>query len=88
MGNIHHRMTEAEKKLLTRITSVPGLMGGKPVIRGMRFPVSDVLELLASGLTKDDILDQHPILEPDDIPAALLFASLSLKNTAFVHDAA
>lgn len=63
-------------------------MGGKPVIRGLRFPVSDILELLASGLSKEEILEQHPILEPDDISAALLFASLSLKNTAFVHDAA
>jgi uncharacterized protein (DUF433 family) len=81
-------MNETEKTLLKRITSVQGLMGGKPVIRGLRFPVSDILELLASGLSKEEILEQHPILEPDDISAALLFASLSLKNTAFVHDAA
>jgi uncharacterized protein (DUF433 family) len=51
------------KALLERITLIPGLMGGKPTIRGMRFLVSDVLELLSSGLTEAEILEQHPLLK-------------------------
>jgi uncharacterized protein (DUF433 family) len=43
--------------LLDRITIQPGLMGGKPTIRGLRFPVSDVLELLSSGLSESEFLN-------------------------------
>ncbi len=71
--------------LLNRITLLPGLMGGKPTIRGMRFPVSDVLELLSSGLSESEILEQHPLLEKEDIKAALLYASFKLKNTVIIH---
>jgi uncharacterized protein (DUF433 family) len=60
-------------------------MGGKPTIRGSRFPVSDILELLSSGLTEAEILEQHPILEKQDIAAALLYASMKIKNTAVIH---
>jgi len=73
--------------LLDRITIQPGLMGGKPTIRGLRFPVSDILELLSSGLTETDILEQHPILEKPDIAAALLYASMKIKNTVVIHAA-
>lgn len=80
-------MTSQQQILLERITIVPGLMGGKPTIRGMRFPVGDILELLSSGLTDKDILEQHPILEREDIQAALLYASLKMKNTVVIHAA-
>ena len=73
--------------LLARITLIPGLMGGKPTIRGMRFGVSDVLELLASGMSTSAILEQHPLLEEEDIKASLLYASLKIKN-AFIINAA
>jgi uncharacterized protein (DUF433 family) len=73
--------------LLDRITIQPGLMGGKPTIRGLRFPVSDILELLSSGLTEAEILEQHPILEKADIAAALLYASMKIKNTVVIHAA-
>ena len=66
-------MDTKQQELLNRITIKPGLMGGRPTIRGLRFPVSDILELLASGLTEIQILEQHPILEQPDIQAALLF---------------
>jgi uncharacterized protein (DUF433 family) len=66
-------MTQQQQILLQRITITPGLMGGKPTIRGLRFPVGDILELLASGLATKEILEQHPILEAEDIQAALLF---------------
>ena len=62
-------------------------MGGKPIIRGMRFPVADVLQLLASGMTEAEILEQHPYLEKDDIPAALLYASSSINNKRIIHAA-
>lgn len=73
--------------LLDRITIQPGLMGGKPTIRGLRFPVSDILELLSNGLTEIEILEQHPILERSDIAAALLYASMKIKNTVVIHAA-
>jgi uncharacterized protein (DUF433 family) len=50
-------------ELLKRITIVPGLMSGQPTIRNMRFPVGDILEMLVSGMTNEEILEQHPILE-------------------------
>jgi uncharacterized protein (DUF433 family) len=62
-------------------------MGGKPTIRGLRFPVSDILELLSSGLTESEILEQHPILEKADIAAALFYASMKIKNTVVIHAA-
>lgn len=78
-------MSTTNEILLERITLVPGLMSGRPTIRGMRFPVSDVLELLSSGLSETEILDQHPILEKEDIKAALLYASFKLKNAIIIH---
>ena len=62
-------------------------MGGKPTIRGMRFPVADILEMLASGMTNEEIIEQHPSLEKEDILAALLYASLKLTNTRIIHAA-
>jgi uncharacterized protein (DUF433 family) len=61
--------------LLNRITFNPLQCGGRPCIRGMRIRVVDILELLASGATREEILADFPYLESDDITAALLFAS-------------
>ena len=76
-----------QEQLLQRITTRPGVMSGRPTIRGLRFPVSNILELLASGLSQKEILVQHPILEPQDISAALIYAPLKMKNTVVVHAA-
>jgi uncharacterized protein (DUF433 family) len=76
-----------ETELVKRITIVPGLMGGKPTIRGMRFPVKDVIELLASGMSTTQILEEHPALEEEDIKASLLYAALRLGNTTILHAA-
>ena len=76
-----------ETELLKRITIVPGLMGGRPTIRGLRFPVGDIYEMLASGMTTEDILEQHPILERQDIQAALLYAAYRIKNTLMINAA-
>lgn len=62
-------------------------MSGRPVVRGMRFPVSNILELLASGLSVNEIINQHPLLEENDIKAALLYASLKMNNTVVIHAA-
>lgn len=80
-------MNFKHQQLLERITIVPGLMSGKPTIRGMRFPVGDILEMLADGMTEDEIIEQHPVLEKEDIHAALLFASVKMKNTIVIHAA-
>lgn len=81
-------MKEQEvQALLSRVTIKPGMMGGRPTIRGLRFPVGDILELLASGMKEQEILEQHPILEQEDILAALLFASLQINNTRIIHAA-
>jgi uncharacterized protein (DUF433 family) len=61
--------------LADRIESNPGKCGGRPCIRDLRIRVSDVLELLASGMTREQILSEHPSLEDADISASLRFAS-------------
>jgi uncharacterized protein (DUF433 family) len=59
----------------TRITFNPAQCGGRPCIRGMRIRVSDILEMLAEGVTPAAILADFPDLEPEDISAALRFAA-------------
>ena len=59
-----------------RITVEPEIMGGRPCIRGLRIRVKDVLELLASGATQEEILADYPYLEAADITAVLQFAAL------------
>jgi len=58
-----------------RITVDPGVMGGKPCIRGLRFPVSRLLGLLAVGEDAESILAEYPYLEPEDIHEALSYAA-------------
>jgi uncharacterized protein (DUF433 family) len=60
---------------LNRITVDPTVCNGKACIRGLRFPVSRLLGLLASGETKESILKGYPYLEPEDIAEALLYAA-------------
>jgi len=76
-----------ETELLKRITVIPGLMSGKPTIRGMRFPVGDILEMLATNMTSQEILEQHPLLEKEDIQAALIYAAFRTKNTLIINAA-
>lgn len=65
---------------LSRITINPEQCGGRPCIRGMRIRVTDVLDLLAAGLSAEQVLDELPDLEPEDITAALQFASRKLDH--------
>ena len=62
--------------LLKRITLNPSVCKGKPTIRNMRFTVSQLLELLAGGMTENEILNDYPYLEKKDIQACLQYASL------------
>jgi len=61
--------------LLDRITVDPEKCGGRPCIRGLRVRVKDILDMLAGGATRAEILADYPYLEDDDITAALEFAS-------------
>lgn len=63
-----------EQSLRSRITSDSEILGGKPLIRGMRIRVSDVLGYLAAGETRETLLREFPDLENDDITAALEYA--------------
>ena len=64
----------------TRITIDPEKMGGAPCIRGLRIPVATVVGMIATGSTKEEILQEFPDLEPDDLKEALLFAADALKE--------
>lgn len=68
------------KEIMERITVDPEQCGGRPCIRGMRIRVTDVLDLLAAGLSVSEILDEMPALEREDIEAALRFASRRLDH--------
>lgn len=61
--------------LLKRITLDPEICHGKPCIRGLRYPIELILELLSSGMTYEEILADYDDLERDDILAVLLFAA-------------
>lgn len=63
-----------------RITVNPNQCGGKPCVRGMRIRVTDVLELLANGLTPTQIIDELPDLEPDDLKACIRYALMKINH--------
>ncbi|SFT56199.1 Uncharacterized conserved protein, DUF433 family [Algoriphagus locisalis] len=66
--------------LLNRITIDAGICHGKPCVRGMRWPVEVVLDMLGTGMSVEEILDDHPELERQDILACLQYAKLSLSG--------
>ena len=70
--------------LLQRITINPKQCGGRPCIRGMRIRVSDILDRLSAGLTIDQIVEELPDLEPDDIRAALAYVSSRTNHPVLV----
>lgn len=67
-------------ELMDRITADPERCGGRPCIRGMRIRVTDVLDLLANGLSPEEIVEEMPDLELEDIRASLRFASRRLDH--------
>ncbi|MCE2896181.1 MAG: DUF433 domain-containing protein [Flammeovirgaceae bacterium] len=72
---------------LTRITINPDICFGKPCIRGMRWPVAVVLDLLSSGMSFAEVLEDHPELEREDILAALQYAKLTTSGKS-IYDMA
>ncbi len=75
-------MPDAER--LSRITLRPEQCGGRPCVRGMRIRVTDVLDLLASGQTREQVLEDMPDLESEDIEACLRFASRRIDHPVVV----
>lgn len=66
---------------LDRITFDPHVMGGRACIRGMRIPVSLVVNLVANGMTIPEIIDAYPYLEPEDIHQALHYVAWLAEET-------
>jgi uncharacterized protein (DUF433 family) len=68
-------MATHDRADVSRITVIPGQRSGQPCIRGLRVTVWDVLDMLASGMTEDEILNEYPYLEKADFPAVYAYAS-------------
>ncbi|MEO0348726.1 MAG: DUF433 domain-containing protein [Cyanobacteria bacterium P01_A01_bin.15] len=73
---------------LSRITFNPDILGGKPIIRGLRISVAMILELLAKGASNQEILEDYPDLEMADIYAALLYAYRLVESEEVFEQAA
>ncbi|MBK6622162.1 MAG: DUF433 domain-containing protein [Saprospirales bacterium] len=66
-------------ELLKRITIDPAICHGKPTVRGLRYPVEIILDLLSAGMTTQELLEDYPDLEGDDIRACLAFAAKLMR---------
>ena len=66
--------------LLNRITTNPDILAGKPVVRGMRISVEQVIKMLARGIAVEDIIEEYPLLDEDDIKACLLYAANKIST--------
>jgi uncharacterized protein (DUF433 family) len=66
--------------MFDRIVSNPAILGGKPVIKGTRISVELILEWMASGANRDDIVSRHPHLTAEDVEQALAYAASAFKN--------
>jgi uncharacterized protein (DUF433 family) len=77
----HHSSQESRVSAIDRITIDPLVCGGRPCIRGLRVRVKDVLDLLAAGASRDEILADYPYLEDEDITAVLQFAARQNDHT-------
>jgi uncharacterized protein (DUF433 family) len=66
--------------MFDRIASDPAILGGKPIIRGTRISVAMILEWIASGANRDDILRKHPYLTAEDVEQALTYAAASVRH--------
>jgi uncharacterized protein (DUF433 family) len=68
------------EQVLKRITTNPEICHGKPCIRGMRWPIEVILDMLGSGMTVGEILNDHPELEKEDILASIRFARVAISG--------
>lgn len=67
-----------------RITSDPNILGGRACIRGMRISVSLIVNLIANGMTVEEIIDEYPDLEPADIQQALRYAAWAAEDIVYI----
>lgn len=67
-----------------RITSDPNILSGKACIRGMRILVSLIVNLVANGMSVEEIIDEYPDLEPEDIQQALRYAAWAVEDILYV----
>jgi uncharacterized protein (DUF433 family) len=63
-----------------RITTDPAVMGGQPCIRGLRVPVATVVAMVADAMAVDEIVKEHPDLEPEDVSEALRYAAAAVRE--------
>ena len=70
---------------MSRITTNPQILGGKPIIKNTRMSVAFILELLASDVTEDEILIDYPHLTKEDIQACLRYAAQAVKNDIYIE---
>jgi len=68
-------MPAEQASLLSRITLNHDICHGKPTIRNMRYPVTMILDLLGAGMTAEEIIQDYPAIEPEDIQACLMYAA-------------
>ena len=73
-------MGEARRLELDRITADPAVLGGKPCVRGLRFSVAQIVDLVAEGMTAEEIVADFPPLETEDVRQALRFAAAVAGN--------
>ena len=71
-------------RLLARITTNPAVSQGKPCVRGLRYPVEMLLDLLSSGMSEADILGDYPDLEGDDLRAVFAFSAALSRSKRLV----
>ncbi len=71
--------------MIERITANPKILGGKPIVQGTRLSVEFILELLASDVPEEEILEDYPHLTREDIHACLKYAARSCKNEIYVE---
>lgn len=76
-----------DPSLLERITLNPEICHGKPTIRNKRYTVDLILDLLSSGMTEEEILEDYPVLEKEDILACLAYASRITKTKTHIKTA-
>ena len=69
---------------MPRIVANPGILGGKPIVEGTRLSVEHILGLLASGMSNEEIIESHPILNEESIRAVLAYAAKALQNEIFI----
>ncbi|MCP4696987.1 MAG: DUF433 domain-containing protein [Gammaproteobacteria bacterium] len=71
--------------MIERIIADPAILGGKPVIQGTRLSTEFILDLLASGVSEAEILEDYPHITRDDIHACLRYAARSCKNEVYIE---